>query len=147
MAVSSWEDLPERFALAPVYHDVARVIGWNAAVSFGMNVWREKLPPSRQDYGRGVIYIPTKLNHWCGLELIRLAGELDAEILIKEFPMHELEFPNIVSASIGRRNRAITQHLKDGLRPVVVACAFRMTDRQVRRIVSMESSACQAAKR
>lgn len=147
MAVSNWEDLPERFALAQVYHDVARVIGWDRAIAFGMSVWTEKRPPSRgQDYGRGVIYIPTKLNHWCGLELIRLAGERDAALLVKEFPTHELEFPNIVSASIGRRNRAIVQHLSDGLRTAVVACAFGITERQVRNIASKELSACLAAK-
>jgi hypothetical protein len=150
LAASSWEDLPERFALAQVYHDVARVIGWDRAIAFGMNVWREKRPPSRCHInGRGFIYIPSELGGrrgGGGSELIRLAGERDAALLVKEFPTHELEFPNIVSASIGRRNRAIVQHLSDGLRTAVVACAFGITERQVRNIASKELSACLAAK-
>lgn len=130
-----WDCLPERLALARVYHDVARVIGWNAAVSFGMTVWREKRPPSRSNSARcGVIYIPAKLSRIYGIELIRIAGERNAAALVKEFPAHRFEFPNIVSASIGRRNRAIIQHLEDGLSPDVVACAFGITRRHVRRI-------------
>ena len=148
MAGDDWGNLPERFTLASIYHDVARVIGWNAAVSFGMNVWREKRPPSRvRGNGWGVVYVPSRLDDRFGLELIRLTGERNAAALVKEFSGQCLEFPNIVPASINRRNRAIIQHLRDGLRPAVVACAFGITDRQVRRIASMESSACPAAKR
>ena len=146
----SWEDLPERFALPKVYHEVAAVIGWDRAIAFGMSVWTEKRPPSRcQDYGRGVIYIPHELRglvgHY-GAELIRLAGERDAALLVGAFCGLFLEFPNIVSASIGRRNRAIAQHMADGLRPAVVACAFGITERQARNIAKKESSACPAAK-
>lgn len=150
MVVSNWENLPERFALPKVYHDVARVIGWDRAIAFGMNVWREKRPPSRrEDHGRGVIYIPHELGGRIGnggAELIRLAGESDAALLVSAFCGLFLEFPNIVSTSIGRRNRAIGQHLSDGLRPAVVACAFGITERQVRNIASKESSVCPAAK-
>ena len=148
MAVSSWAGLPERFALAPVYHDVARVIGWDRAVSFGMAVWHQKRPPLRNHKnGHGVVYIPHALGGQLGrggAELIRLAGESDAALLVGAFCGLSLEFPNIVSTSIGRRNRAITQYIADGLRPAVVACAFGITDRQARRIASKELSACQA---
>jgi hypothetical protein len=146
LPAGSWAYLSERFALAPVYHDVARVIGWDRAVSFGMAVWHEKRPPSRDHAnGRGVIYIPHALGaprRHDGAELIRLAGERDAALLVGAFPGLNLEFPNIVSSSIGRRNRAITQYLTDGLSPAVVACAFGITERHARRIASMESSSC-----
>lgn len=151
MAVSNWENLPERFALPKVYHDVAAVIGWNRAIAFGMSVFMEKRPPSRrEDHGRGVIYIPHELGGRIGnggAELIRLAGESDAALLVGAFCGLSLEFPNIVSTSIGRRNRAIVQHISDGLRPAVVACAFGITERQARRIASKESLACPAAER
>ena len=148
LVAGSWEVLPERFALPKVYHEVARVIGWDRAIAFGMNVWREKRPPSRcQDHGRGVIYIPHELGGRIGnggAELVRLAGESNAALLVGAFCGLFLEFPNIVSTSIGRRNRAITQYIADGLRPAVVACAFGITERHVRRVASRESSACQA---
>lgn len=142
LAGSSWAELPERFALSPAYHEVARVIGWDRAISFGMSVWREKRPPSRKNNGRGVIYIPRELGGNLGsggAELIRLAGEADAAKLVGAFCGLHLEFNNIVPASIGRRNRAIIQHLRDGMSAVAVACAFGITDRQVRRIASRKS--------
>jgi hypothetical protein len=136
LIASSWEELPERYAMAPVYHDVAKVIGWESAIAFGLAVWREKRSPSRmRGGGPGYIYIPTKLTARCGLTLVRLAGLHAAELLVNEFPGSALWFPHIVSASIGRRNRAIVkQVVEEGLRQEVVAAGFGLTTRQIRRI-------------
>ena len=148
MPAGSWEERPERFALAPIYHDVAEVIGWDRAIRFGWRVWWEKRPPSGiHDRARGLIYIPKKLRKRCGSELIRIAGEHDAALLVNAFGGMPLEFPNILPASISRRNRAIVQQIQEGIRPSFVAASFGLSLRQVRRIASMESSACPAAKR
>lgn len=141
MAESGWDSAPERFALAPIYHVVAEAIGWDAALDFGLAVWQEKRPPSRASSGgRGVIYIPRQLDGRLAKDLVRLAGPENAALLIKRFQGASLEFPNIVPASIGRRNRAIIESLREGQRPTVVACAFGLTDRQIRRISNRERS-------
>lgn len=141
-----WADAPERFHLAQAYHQAAEVIGWDRAIEFGMKVWEAKRPPSRSKSdpihggGYGCIYIPRALTRFSGGELIRLAGREAAERLVKAFSGMYLEFPCIVSASIARRNKAISQQVAEGRRIADVAWAFDLTDRQIRRIVRQESS-------
>src|SRR5690606_22652821 len=43
-----WANKAERWLLPKVYHDVAAVIGWKAAVDLGMWVYETRRPPSRQ---------------------------------------------------------------------------------------------------
>jgi hypothetical protein len=135
--MSYWDDAPERFALTKTYHEVAEVIGWDAAIDFGMAVWEEKRPPSRLEHGGcGSIYIPAKLDERCGRDLVRLAGYENAILLVEAFCGMTLEFLNIVPASIGRRNRAIIEQFEQCRNTRLVACGFGLTDRHVRRIVS-----------
>lgn len=141
-----WAHAPERFALPQVYHEVAAVIGWDAAVDFGMSVWQTKRPPSQQKTdqvhggGRGTIYIPNAINDHAGRELIALAGIKTALRLVDGFGGESLQFPCIVTASLGRRNRAISKQVADGHSVRSVAWCFDLTDRQVRRIVRKETA-------
>lgn len=136
-AESQWESDPERFALPETYHRVAEVIGWDAAIAFGMGVWEEKRPPSQaQIFGRGMIYIPRALDGRCGKDLVRLAGPENAALLVEEFSGMQLAFSNIKSASIRRRNRAVITQFNQGLKDKIVAYSFGLTDRQIRRIIN-----------
>lgn len=143
---SVWARAPERLALAAVYHEVAEIIGWDAAVDFGMKVWETKRPPSRAKYhpvhggGYGVIYIPHALTAIAGGELIRLAGRQNAKRLVHQFPGLNLSFPCIVAASMARRNKAISQQIADGCSMASVAFGFDLTERQVRRIIKKDSA-------
>lgn len=133
--------MPERYALPETYQRVAEVIGWDAAIAFGLAVWQEKRPPSQSKiFGRGSIYIPRALDGRCGKDLVRLAGPENAALLVKEFHGMQLSFSNMVAASISRRNRAIADQIQQGISTRVVAESFGMTDRQIRRIKQMESA-------
>lgn len=146
MGGRGWANLPERFALANVYHEVAAVIGWDMAVDLGMYVWQNKRPPSRfytdaiHGGGVGVMYIPATLTGRNGRELVELLGQESAEKLVAHFAGASLRFPCVVSASIGRRNKAIAACVARGDRIAVVACLFDLTERQVRRIAQQEAS-------
>jgi hypothetical protein len=139
-----WAALPERFALAQAYHEVAEVIGWDRTIDFGMTVWETMRPPSRRKkYARdcsGVIYIPQKISEFSGVELVKLVGREDADRLVARFRGTCLWFPNIEAASISHRNRAIARQVAEGRRAAVVACLFDLNERSVRRIVRQESS-------
>lgn len=135
-----WAEAPERFTLSSAYHDVARLIGWDRAIEFGMAVWREKRPPSTAPSdpihggGRGMIYIPSKLYGTFGRELIRLAGLESAGRISRAFPGCYLVFSSIVCTTTSRRNRIISEQVANGARIAAVACCFDVTERQVRRI-------------
>lgn len=137
---SAWASSSERFALAQVYHDVAAVIGWDAAIEFGMAVWEQKRPPSRAKTnsvhggGRGVIYIPRSLAQARSSHLVRLAGKDGAARLSAAFGGLYLEFPCVIAASVRRRNRAITEQIEAGARTQAVAGVFDLTPQHVRRI-------------
>lgn len=135
-AGNQWDQLPERFALNSAYHEVAAVIGYDAAVAFGLAVWNEKRAPSRAGkiYERGEIYIPTRIGGWIGSELVRLAGPENAAKLVEKMGGSALTFTNIVKTSIKRRNLAIARAVSTGDRVAVVAAAFGLSERQIRRI-------------
>lgn len=136
------------YFLAQVYHEVASVIGWEKAISFGMAVWREKRPPSqrRAEFaresggGRGVIYVPSEIKEGRGTELVRLAGKEDAELLVERFGGMLLFFPSIEQASKKSRNDAILAASKAGTRKDIIAASFGMTVRNVHRIAGTGSA-------
>lgn len=133
-----WSRAPERLALANAYHEVAAVIGWDAAIDFGLAVWEMKRPPSRRKAGcwdrQGMIYIPATIKKDSGRELVAMVGLQDALLLAEAFGGTQLEFPNITAASIQRRNKAIAEQVADGWFLNHVAATFGLTGRQVRRI-------------
>lgn len=135
-AGNQWDQLPERFALTSAYHEVAAVIGYDAAVAFGLAVWNEKRAPSRAGkiYERGEVYIPTRIGDGIGSELVRLAGPENAAKLVEKMGGSALTFTNIVSTSIKRRNLEITRQVSTGVPVAVVAAAFNLSPRRVRGI-------------
>lgn len=143
---SWWDTSPERFMLAQAYHQVAEVIGWDAAIAFGMKVWETKRPPSSirpnatAGGGRGVIYIPKTLNVFFGRELVALVGTADALKLATAFGGEHLEFPCIAKASVRRRNSAITAQVASGTPVRTVAAAFGLTEQHIRRIAKSTPS-------
>lgn len=126
--------------LAQAYHLVAEVIGWDAAIEFGMKVWETKRPPSSRRLnavgcgGRGVIYIPRALNVFFGRELVAIAGSANALKLAAAFGGEHLEFPCIAKASVRRRNLAIGEQVARGTSVRLVAAQFGLTEQHVRRI-------------
>lgn len=126
--------------LAQSYHMVADVIGWEAAIEFGMRVWETKRPPSKpsgkavRGGGRGVIYIPRTINAFFGRDLVDLVGAKDALKLSAAYGGEHLEFPCIAKASIRRRNSAIATQLCSGASAREVATLFDLTEQHVRRI-------------
>ena len=135
-AGNQWDQFPERFALNSAYHEVAAVIGYDAAVAFGLAVWNEKRAPSRAGkiYERGEIYIPTRIGGGIGSELVRLAGPENAAKLVEKMGGAALTFTNIVKTSIKRRNLEIIRLISKGERTAVAASAFGLSERQIRRI-------------
>jgi hypothetical protein len=138
LGCSGWEYAPERLALANVYHEVAAVIGWDAAVDFGFEVWRTKRPPSRRDGKshdrRGAIYIPRTISEKYGRDLVSIAGANNAARLVEAFAGATLFFPDILSASKQRRNEAIAEQVRSGFRVATVAALFEMDERHIRAI-------------
>jgi hypothetical protein len=136
----------EWLVLSQTYHDVAAVIGWEKAVELGMAVWERKKPPGRQRQNRtgrgegGVIYIPALIAEHSGRQLVELVGIDDALRLITAFGGTYLFFPSIERASRPRRDKAIAEQVRSGSRMAAVACAFGLTERQVRRIVQRQSA-------
>jgi hypothetical protein len=147
LAADHWEKNPARHFLAGSYHMVAEVIGWDRAIEFGMKVWREKRPPSKtktdpvRGGGRGVIYIPRRMRTKDGKpsEIVSFAGDEIASLLVKTLPGEFLYFPCIIAANKKRRNEAIAEQLSDGFSVHSIAFAFDMTERNVRRIRTMNS--------
>lgn len=143
---SWWATAPERFMLAQAYHLVADVIGWDAAIAFGMKVWETKRPPSsiRRNAtgggGRGVIYIPKVLNVFFGRELVELVGTEAALKLAASFGGEHLEFPCIAKASIRGRNRAIAEQAANGVRVRTISAQFGLTEQHIRRIAKSTQS-------
>ena len=133
----------EWLALADIYHQVAAVIGWRRAVNFGYAVWELKRPPSRAEThpvhggGAGMIYIPHSISGKSGRDLVTLAGDYDAQKLVRFFSGQTLEFPCLVKASISQRNKAIAEQVAAGSSVGAVAFCFCLTDRQVRRICEL----------
>ncbi|CAN7353450.1 hypothetical protein LJR143_001867 [Pseudoxanthomonas sp. LjRoot143] len=142
---SWWATAPERFTLAQAYHLVAEVIGWDAAVNFGMKVWDAKRPPSStatssvHGGGRGVIFIPKTINVFFGRNLVDMVGTENALKLAAAFGGERLEFPCIARASIRGRNRAIAQRIAEGARTRTVAVEFDLTEQHIRRIAKATS--------
>lgn len=139
-----WSNAPERWLLSQTYHDVAAAIGWGNAIALGTWVSETKRPPSRaagRRYDRrGILGISKQSKPSPVMrEIASLIGDAAACALSREFGGEILQFGSIEPASYPRRNRAIVEQLDACGRAVVVACAFGMTERSIRRIYLSET--------
>ena len=75
----------------------------------------------------------------------RLASPDDAALLVQAFPGVTLGFHCLVPASIGHRDRAIAEQVKDGWPVATVAANFDLGERQVRRICQAQGVSPKAA--
>ena len=134
-----WASARERFLLAPLYHEVAAVIGWQKAVELGQWVYENRNPPCRKAgrrYDRrGFLTVPRSASTRVAREIAAVIGEDATRALQAAFGGGEvLQFGSIEPASIPRRNRAIVEQLEDCGKIAAVACSFGLTERTVRRI-------------
>lgn len=141
-----WANAPERWLLSSSYQEIAEVIGWKKAVDLGTWVYetKKRYKPGTSRDERGTICIPVQRENATARGIAEVIGEDAAALLIRDFPGYRLIFGSIEPASIPRRNRAIVDALNAGVRVRVVACAFDITERQVRNIYRKEGGACVA---
>lgn len=142
-AADPWEKAPERFLLAPIYKEVAAAIGWRKAVELGQWVYENKQAPCRKARrnhdGRGSLYVSRRASTKVAREIAAVIGEDATRVMQAEFGGEILQFGSIEPASIPRRNRAIVEQLDACGRAALVACAFDLTERVIRRIYLVET--------
>jgi hypothetical protein len=136
---SFWANATERFLLPPTYHEVAAVIGWDAAIELGTYVAANKRPPSRRQQSgnhnsAGKLYVSRDQHGAVMRQIAAVIGEELTTKLSDAFGGEYLEFCGVERAFVARRNRAVVQRAKDGWAAHAVAMAFDLSERQVRRI-------------
>lgn len=138
-----WANKAERWLLPKVYHDVAAVIGWKAAVDLGMWVYETRRPPSRQmrrnGDRRGCLSVPKGESTSVAREIAVVIGADNARDFQKAFCGETLHFGTIEPASIPRRNRAIVEQVDNGSRIAAVAASHGLSEREIRRIYYLET--------